>query len=911
VDNNSNNHIDQLKASIEQLTSRFDELASRVESLEQDDSQSVAPTKPSPISTPPVSIAPPAESPSEPSPPKQDQRDIPPYIVTARQSRLDAAAKLKTQPKPPKEPKAPSFDIKKLEWFLGVRGLAILGMLIVVVGVGSFLKLAVDEGWIAAIHPATRCGASALFGLALLSTGEFFRRKINPLASSGVSSAGIAVMYASILASIKLYSLIDTPVAFVLMAMATITGIFLGSLSNRVMLAMLSLIGAFAAPILLSTGEPSFVVMPAYLVSLLILGLGLSGWRGGNYARVRQLAWWGTGLIGSLWLKDMYTIGPTSSISFVSIVWLVTVIELIASSRFFGTIRDKVKWPESSHSGFLLAENGERTLNARLFFTPEARWINALFGVTAWAVTATAMTIRQINPELDYLAPLSFTALSILVLHVAFGFKRITNDLWDKSASPKSSLASALIINAALLIAATIATALGGWIQVVAWAAVGLAAIETSRRIKLRAAGLFGYAMIIVAISRLLTNDFVWHLDSDPISTVLGIAYTQWTPQVLLIAVVCAVSSWRSRYNPERWVAASAVLWLIGISLLHTSTSGDSFGAAALILATGAGWISSRFRIPTPRLNTYIFASVAMFVLLLSQFEYDINSDSIMLFDINPIAMGIALVCWSALAALPNARYQTRFIFASLAITSGTVAIAKIIDTHGQAESLLFASLYAGLIVALGKRLFRWSLMEISIVLLFIIAGAWTARQISLGELAFQGQPIANADFASVIITAITAAWAGLHLPKLAQSDDSPSTLQSSRTSIAATLLGLAWLMLLIGTSVETVQIMRAFSDAGSAGGAAVSIWWSLFAIASVAAGFRFSGWLRWAGLALLGVVAIKVLLVDTVTLSQGARIIASISTGLVIIAAGVLYAKLVEVTNDKPENQESESSED
>ena len=69
---------------------------------------------------------------------------------------------------------------------MGVRGLAILGMLIVVVGVGSFLKLAVDEGWIAAIHPATRCGASALFGLALLSTGEFFRRKINPLASSGV-----------------------------------------------------------------------------------------------------------------------------------------------------------------------------------------------------------------------------------------------------------------------------------------------------------------------------------------------------------------------------------------------------------------------------------------------------------------------------------------------------------------------------------------------------------------------------------------------------------------------------------------------------------------------------------------------------------------------------------------------------
>jgi len=915
VEDNHTNHIDQLKASIEQLTSRFDELASRLEHLEREGSQPIAPPKPAPASSSPDSIA--APHPVE----QKEQRVTPPHIITARQNRLDAAAKKKTnlhkanlhktnlhKTKPHKKPKPASFDFSKLEWFLGVRGLAILGMLIVVVGIGSFLKLAVDEGWIAAISPATRCAVSALFGLSLIGTGELLRRRINPLASSGISAAGIAVVYASILAATKLYALIDTPVAFILMALATITGILLGSLSNRVMLAMLSLIGAFAAPLLLSTGEPSFIVMPAYLVSLLVLGLGLSGWRGNNYSRVRQLAWWGTGLIGSLWLKDMYAIGPASSIAFVSTVWLVTVAELIASSRFFGTIRDKTKWPETSSTGFVLADSGERTFDLRSFFTPEARWINALFGVTAWAVTAAAITIRQINPDLDYLAPLSFAILSAMVLHMAFGFKRLASELWDTSATPQSSLASAMIINAALLGAATIATALGGWVQVVAWALVGLAAIQTAKRIRFRAAGLFGFAMIAVAIGRLLTHDFVGHLGSDSIGSVFGLTYTQWTPQIVFVAIICALAAWRSRYRVEGLVAASAVPWLISISLIHTSTTGNSYGAAILALSAIAGWTGTRFKIAGLRLNSYILAAIAMGILLLSQYHYDFDSTKIMTLHINPISMIIATLCWSLLAALPNTKHKARFVLSSLAITSGGITIAKLLETHSQPETLFVQTLYAGLIVMLGKRLFKWSLMEISSVLLYIIAVCWTARQISLGELAFEGRPFANLDFGAAIMTVALAVWAGLQIPKLKLADDAPSSLPRLRAKIATALFALAWVFLLTCTSLETVQLMGVFSDQGSAGGAAVSIWWSLFAIATIAAGFRFSASLRWAGLALLGIVAVKVLLVDTVTLNQGTRIIASISVGLVIIAAGVLYAKLVDVTDGKSENQTPDS---
>ncbi len=57
----------------------------------------------------------------------------------------------------------------------------------------------------------------------------------------------------------------------------------------------------------------------------------------------------------------------------------------------------------------------------------------------------------------------------------------------------------------------------------------------------------------------------------------------------------------------------------------------------------------------------------------------------------------------------------------------------------------------------------------------------------------------------------------------------------------------------------------------------------------------------------LLGVVAIKVLLIDTVTLNQASRIVAAITVGLIIIAAGVLYAKLVEVVTENDPDPDPE----
>src|ERR1043165_5952238 len=75
------------------------------------------------------------------------------------------------------------------EQAVGSRWLAWAGALIVIAGIGLFVKYAYDQGWIR-VPPAMRCMARAAFGVTLLGMGEFLRRKVNAVAAVGVLAAG-------------------------------------------------------------------------------------------------------------------------------------------------------------------------------------------------------------------------------------------------------------------------------------------------------------------------------------------------------------------------------------------------------------------------------------------------------------------------------------------------------------------------------------------------------------------------------------------------------------------------------------------------------------------------------------------------------------------------------------------------
>ncbi len=890
----------RLQSELDELRQRFDQLAARMDTLEQQRAPVPAASKPpAAVSLGPKSspAAIPAQRSAAPSPP----------FSPVDQSRSEAIKQRHHQPAmKPKKAARPSFQ--KPDWLSGTRGLifgiSLIGVIIFIVGIAFLYKLAVDNGW---ISPTMRVLGGVGLGVVLLVCGEVVRRKINALASSGISAAGIAAIYAAIFAAAKMYQLIDSPTAFAFLVAITVIGVLLGSLSNRVVLAILSLIAAFLVPVLLSTGEPSYIVMPAYLISLLALGLFLSGWRGGAYSYVRKLAWWGTGILGTLWLQDRCVDAPTSSLVFLSTVWLATVVELVVSARFITTMRDRTKWTNTSRAGFLLAEDGEKTFDPRALLSAEARWINSLFGVTAWAVAMAALTLREIHSDLDYLAPLGFAVASIVIAFFTLTKKREGGGLWVKHGSPRSALGAALGINGTLLGVATIATAMGGWMQVMAWAMVGLAAIETARRIRFRAAGIFGLAMFGLALGRLASFDFLDHVIDDPDGSVLSIGYSVWTWQMLFVGGACVAAAWRSRYKVEASITACLSMWVIGGSLIHPQSASETLGPALVLIAMVAAWSRVVFPIAAVLINAIVLASVGIGIAVLGQISVEHNH---LVLDIQVISLVIAGLGWVGFALLPGSGFVLRFSSAAVAIGAWGIALWSLDAQLGTSEALLFESLYAAVLVLIGFKLTRWSVMEISGVLIGVLTLGWAAHQVVIGEPTFDQPPLIGTGFWATMILVSTSIWIVLRLRKLHKAKDAPRVLGSLRTTLVMVLLGLAWALLLASSSIEAERVARKVFAEGAVRGAAVSIWWSLFAVASLVLGFRLVAALRWAGLGLLGMVAIKVLVFDTRVLEPAARVVAAMTVGLVIIGAGILYAMMIKSIEPKPENDTTDDAE-
>ena len=107
-------------------------------------------------------------------------------------------------------------------------------------------------------------------------------------------------------------------------------------------------------------------------------------------------------------------------------------------------------------------------------------------------------------------------------------------------------------------------------------------------------------------------------------------------------------------------------------------------------------------------------------------------------------------------------------------------------------------------------------------------------------------------------------------------------------------------LTLLVGGSLEVDRFFATwltpgtFADPDLARQVALSIFWSIFAVAAVAGGFRFRApALRYFGLALFAVTLLKVVLVDMEQVSAGYRFLSFLGLGGLLMGTSVLYGKI------------------
>ncbi|MDO8629437.1 MAG: DUF2339 domain-containing protein [Phycisphaerales bacterium] len=148
---------------------------------------------------------------------------------------------------------------------LGQKWLLIVGIVVMVLGVGYFLKYAFDQNW---IGPTGRVGMAYTGGLACLGLGEMFRRRGLAVFGLYLIGGGIAVLYFSGYAAFQVYHLIDQPVAFALMVAVTALSGALSIVRNVMWLAVLGIIGGFLTPVVLSTRVDNQIALMTYMVVL-------------------------------------------------------------------------------------------------------------------------------------------------------------------------------------------------------------------------------------------------------------------------------------------------------------------------------------------------------------------------------------------------------------------------------------------------------------------------------------------------------------------------------------------------------------------------------------------------------------------------------------------------------------------
>lgn len=177
------------------------------------------------------------------------------------------------KPIAPIEPKKSFWEKFKeqnpdLEKFIGENLINKIGVLILVLGISYFVKYAIDKDW---INEPARVGIGVLCGALVMGIAHKLRK--NYAAFSSVIVAGaISIFYFTIGIAFHDYHLFSQNVAFGIMVVITAFSALISLSYNRVELAVLSLIGGFAVPFMVSTGQGNHVVLFTYII---ILNIGI------------------------------------------------------------------------------------------------------------------------------------------------------------------------------------------------------------------------------------------------------------------------------------------------------------------------------------------------------------------------------------------------------------------------------------------------------------------------------------------------------------------------------------------------------------------------------------------------------------------------------------------------------------
>ncbi len=159
-----------------------------------------------------------------------------------------------------------------IEKFIGENLINKIGIVILVLGISFFVKYAIDKDW---INEPARIGIGILCGTILLGVAHRLRLLYKAFSSVLVAGA-VAVFYFTIGIAFHDYGLFSQTTTFVLMIIITVFSVFVSVAYDRQELGVLSFIGGFAVPFMVSTGEGNYHILFTYLAILNVGMLSIS-----------------------------------------------------------------------------------------------------------------------------------------------------------------------------------------------------------------------------------------------------------------------------------------------------------------------------------------------------------------------------------------------------------------------------------------------------------------------------------------------------------------------------------------------------------------------------------------------------------------------------------------------------------
>lgn len=145
-----------------------------------------------------------------------------------------------------------------------------IGILILVAGMGLFVKYAIDNAW---INETMRTILGFLVGSSLLFTAEKLHKKYRTF-SSLLAGGAFAMFYVTTAIAYHYYGLFSQTAAFIILIAVTILMSVLALIYDRRELAAIAITGGFIAPFLVSSGEGNYIILFTYI---LILNSGMFG----------------------------------------------------------------------------------------------------------------------------------------------------------------------------------------------------------------------------------------------------------------------------------------------------------------------------------------------------------------------------------------------------------------------------------------------------------------------------------------------------------------------------------------------------------------------------------------------------------------------------------------------------------